>query len=202
MRLAQARRGSNSADAPANQHDATQLIRRPSGVSTTNFCTNTEDSTSGTWSDCDLWPAVFITPETSMPTTPISLDNYLLPVPTIKVCAALSENGKILGISCANAALSKSRPPAPHVPLPLQPLPLQLEVVHYEFIDRFPFPSLRYNMILLRDFIDVEDFLNDIFGSESFTIEGGGPTWNPSAWIISESFRAKWGYLFLEGSAA
>ncbi|KAK4940270.1 hypothetical protein LTR10_019590 [Elasticomyces elasticus] len=85
------------------------------------------------------------------------------------------------------------------LPDPLRPSPLQLAVAHPRWIDRFPFPRFRDNMILLIGLVDLDQFIGDMFGMASLILrpETQRATWDPAAWIIGNNFASKWGYLFL-----
>ncbi|KAH8647577.1 hypothetical protein BGZ60DRAFT_423649 [Tricladium varicosporioides] len=117
--------------------------------------------------------------------------------PSHTVYSALFHNGVLLGLPCSTASISRSLPPASHIPPSLWPSKLQLETVHYQWIDRFPLPRLRDRMIELSDEFSTEDFLADMFSTtESFSLEAGKESWDESAWSIGDRFRSKWGFLF------
>ena len=78
----------------------------------------------------------------------------------------------------------------------LRPTPLQLAMVHRRWIDRFPFPRLRDNMILLSALVDLDLFVRDLFNMVSLTLRPDRATWDPKAWTIGPEFSLKWGYLF------
>ena len=101
-----------------------------------------------------------------------------------------------MGISCSISSSSKSRQVGPEIPDSLRPTELQLTVVHPRWIDRFPFPKMRDNMITLLGIIDEEEFMADLFCFTSFTLDTGAASWDPKAWKIGKEFAAKWGYLF------
>jgi len=83
------------------------------------------------------------------------------------------------------------------VPLPLRPTTLQMTVLHIPWIDRFPFPRMRDNVIqLCCDGFDEDEFFADIFTGESFTVAPGALSWDPAGWKMAEGFRSKWGHLF------
>lgn len=44
--------------------------------------------------------------------------------------------------------------------------------------------------------LDEEEFLRDLFGMESFTVEAGRAGWDPGAWRVGREFARKWGFLF------
>ncbi|OAP60783.1 hypothetical protein AYL99_05785 [Fonsecaea erecta] len=101
-----------------------------------------------------------------------------------------------MGIPCSVSLRKKSNPAGPNIPVSLRPTALQLTVNHPSWIDRFPFPKMRDNMITLMSIIDEEEFVADLFTLTSFTLESGAPSWDPRAWKIGKEFSAKWGYLF------
>lgn len=62
----------------------------------------------------------------------------------------------------------------------LQQIPLRLETVHYELIDGFPFPRMRYNMISFFDLYNIEDFVTDLFMISTFPLKPGGESRDPT----------------------
>jgi hypothetical protein len=118
-----------------------------------------------------------------------------LPLP-ISALAALFINGEVLGMKCGMPMAAKSSPASPGVPMPLQPTMTQIVVLHFMFIDRFPFPKMRDNAINMSSIIDEEDFVRDMFTMPSFSIMPGALAWDPKAWRIEKYFADKWGFLF------
>lgn len=114
------------------------------------------------------------------------------------VWAALYINGSMMGLTCSTTYPAKSRPLDPSLPNTLQPTALQLITIHPTWIDRFPFPGMRDNLINAISIVEEEDFLRDLFCMSSFKIKPGGESWDPSAWSIGEEFGAKWGFLFTD----
>ncbi|KIW18349.1 hypothetical protein PV08_02637 [Exophiala spinifera] len=112
------------------------------------------------------------------------------------VYAALFHNGAMMGLTCSITFASKSKPFGQEIPESLRPTPLQLSTIHPQWIDRFPFPKMRDNMITLLSIIDEEEFLGDLFCLTSFTVDSRFASWDPSGWKIGNEFSAKWGYLF------
>lgn len=121
----------------------------------------------------------------------------LFPIPISLYCA-LWKNGELQGLKCSEHKLSSlSKDLGPHIPETLQPTALQLTIPHPGFIDRWPFPKMRDNLIVaVQGFINPEDFLNDIFNMPSFTIRPGYSPWDPAGWDIEPGFQEKWGFLF------
>lgn len=115
----------------------------------------------------------------------------------MSVYAALFKNGALLGLQCGYPVPLISSPVNPStIPSSLHPTQLQMSILHSQFIDRFPFPRLRDNMICLSAYIDEEDFLDDLFNLTSFTLTPGCAPWDPGAWKMGREFGLKWGYLF------
>lgn len=126
-----------------------------------------------------------------------SLSRFKTSSQTLPLSRALFENGKIQGLRCGSSFPSKSNPPRPDVPSSLRPTLLQLNAVHWQWIDRFPFADARDEIILNSGNFDEEDFLGDLASYESFEILPGFESWDPSGWrMIPGYFKEKWGYLF------
>lgn len=135
-------------------------------------------------------------PTTPSPEPTLSQDHVHITIPMFTVYSALFYNGVILGIPCATSAVSKSRPPALHVPEPLRPLQVQLDQAHYSFIDRLPQKALRQRLVQLSDTFNVEDFTGYMFTMPTFIIAPGCQSWDPSGWTLAPEFRTKWRIIF------
>lgn len=133
----------------------------------------------------------------SIPNTPLTSDYRYLHWPAWPIYHALVEHGLMFDTDCP-AATSEGVPTVQYLSLPvsLRPSPLQLAQSHPRWIDRFPFPRLRDNMILLRALVDLHEFVGDLFSFPGLTRCESGPTWEPAVWRMSNDFAAKWGYLF------
>jgi hypothetical protein len=68
--------------------------------------------------------------------------------------------------------------------------------VHWQWIDRVPFPEARDEMIIQSGHFEEEEFLRDIFNMETFTLRPGSMPWDSSAYSIAPTFQSKWGWLF------
>jgi hypothetical protein len=110
--------------------------------------------------------------------------------------SAIFETGRLLGISCGQSFPSKSKPAPPGTPECLQPTLLQRSTVHWQWIDRFPFPDFRDEIIVRSGEIDEEEFLGDLYDMEPFTLAPGGSPTDPYVYSMNPEFKAKWGYLF------
>ncbi|OQV04559.1 hypothetical protein CLAIMM_09419 [Cladophialophora immunda] len=129
----------------------------------------------------------------------MSADHCFLSWPAWAIYSALGQHGMMQGTICEGSDQEVKSPPE-YLSLPesLRPSPLQLAVPHRRWIDRFPFPRLRDNMILLGGLIDLDEFVRDLFGMASLVLRRGvhRPTWDPESWAIGAEFSSKWGYLF------
>ncbi|KAK4501625.1 hypothetical protein PRZ48_007434 [Zasmidium cellare] len=129
-------------------------------------------------------------------TEEIAPDYLLLTLAAPLLYAALVGHGDILGLKRAEChQLVKSLRANAEVPASLQPTPLQLTTPHLPWIDRFPFPRMRDNMIILRDVINLDPFCGELFSGNSFYLEHGKPSWDPKNWRIDSEFSTKWGFL-------
>jgi len=90
----------------------------------------------------------------------------------------------------------------PCTPSSLLPTELQRTIPHHPWIDLFPIPAMRDNLLLAEagggydewglcnDLVDFCDVPNDQTG----LIVWKEP-WNPSGWEVSEAFLRKWGWV-------
>jgi hypothetical protein len=140
--------------------------------------------------------SIFSSFQGSSVSSPTVTHDCLMSHPNNTVFAALFKNGRILGIPCGSQVPWKSLPCDHNVPETLRPTLLQMTTLHIPWIDRFPFPKMRDNIIMMNAVIDEEDFLNDLFTTESFVVASGTMSWDPNGWVIGKEFQEKWGYLF------
>ncbi|KZM21004.1 hypothetical protein ST47_g7815 [Ascochyta rabiei] len=165
------------------------------------------DSTTPHWQIIDLdLPELASDPNDTILSDPDLLPNNLhLPLPSpealqlqlpLNVFTALFMNGQILSLACGTLLASKSPPANPSIPVPLRPTASQQLTVHFQWIDRLPFPKLRDSLIRLQGVVDLEEFLNDIFVLPSFKIRAGAACWDPRAWSMEAGWARKWGWLF------
>jgi hypothetical protein len=137
-------------------------------------------------------------PSTTHSDKSIGAETCLNPMRDSSVFAALFTNGLILGLRCGIQIPILSPPCTPKVPPPLRPTRLQMTILHIPWIDRFPFPKMRDNVIRLScEGFDEDELFSDIFIRESFTITPGSLSWDPAGWNMAKSFQCKWGHLFL-----
>ena len=130
-----------------------------------------------------------------LPTSPTTTVTTTL---TPSIYAALFTNGTILGLTCSTVVPAKSALQPPSCPASLQPTTLQLTTTHPIWIDRFPFPRMRDNLITMGGWVDEEEFLRDFFGMESFWIVEGGKGWEAGDWRVRSEgeWWGRWGFLF------
>lgn len=122
-----------------------------------------------------------------------------LATPEMSIYSALFDNGQILGISCINPTPRVS-PKRPLLPQSLCPTEIQLTIVHRPYIDCLPFPRLRDNLIISSGvLVNDEEFCADLVSVQGnfFQLGKGREGWDPAAWVMSSSFKKKWGFLFL-----
>lgn len=120
-------------------------------------------------------------------------------------------NMKILSIpdlfSCEDTPVMKVNPlPLPNaMPLALMPTPMQRSVPHFPWIDVFPLPAFRDNMIRAQEIIDTYALCDDVLGAmwddqlETHEERNGmvvwGDPWDVNSWELMEGFVAKWGWM-------
>lgn len=85
-------------------------------------------------------------------------------------------------------------------PASLRPTAVQRTIEHHPWIDLFPIPRMRDNMLLAGDSYDEYELCNDLVDfcdvpSERTGLIVWGEPWDPSGWEISESFSKRWGWV-------
>lgn len=135
--------------------------------------------------------------------------DHLLSLPKINVQRAIIQNIHSTGMTMEwtkeDDAISIFNLQVPgfsylHIPLDLLPTEVQKRVPHHPWLDFFPSPTLRDNLIVLQDEIDDEDLCHDLmaFWDTRNTRAGllvWGPSWQTTSWEVTESFLTKWGFL-------
>lgn len=86
-------------------------------------------------------------------------------------------------------------------PTTLQPTQLQLSIEHHPWIDCFPWPQLRDNLLRAfehPDLCDEDELCHDICDlndeNEPMLLIWGLP-WDPRSWEVSDEFLRKWAWL-------
>lgn len=133
--------------------------------------------------------------------------DHLLTLCKVNVFRAFMSNMSTLGMSTgpewmedeAISPFSTSLPgylPQDNLPVSLRPTRLQTKATHHPWLDFFPFPRIRDNLIMRGDFDD-HPLCLDIMGFWDVTEEScgllvwGEPS-NPESWEVSENFLKRW----------
>jgi hypothetical protein len=91
------------------------------------------------------------------------------------------------------------RPPNSQCPSSLRPTWLQKTVEHHPWIDLWPIPQMRDNLLLAGDSYDEDKLCNDLVefgdipGEKSGLIVWSEPD-DPRAWEVSETFLSNWAW--------
>ncbi|KAI1089954.1 hypothetical protein F5B19DRAFT_352127 [Rostrohypoxylon terebratum] len=141
---------------------------------------------------------------------PISADHRLIVLIQYNVLRAFMTNMSILSIlhriplECGGALNIKYLPSAPDsIPPSFEETLLQRQIAHDVWIDTFPWPNMRDNLLLNRGRFDEDDLCVDMVGGlyEGFDevatrgmIVWGEP-WSETGWEVSEGFATKWSFL-------
>lgn len=144
--------------------------------------------------------------------------DHLLTLIHFNVCRALITNILVLNIQSAFpdcAAFHEPKLPSPAlIPQHLRPTPLQLAVPHAHWIDIFPHPIVRDNLIRAGAAVDIARLCADIVGDTcsereaSLRDEQGrgadgemqgvivwADPWDARNWEMTEGFLRKWGWM-------
>lgn len=95
------------------------------------------------------------------------------------------------------------RLPEDNIPSNLRPTDLQRSTPHHPWLDIFPFPRLRDNLIQVGDNLDDDELCHDLTAfwdtrtSNARLLVWGVPSC-PENWEVTEEFAMKWGF-FLRG---
>lgn len=134
--------------------------------------------------------------------------DHLISLSRLNVWHAANENIVALGMTaeylCADASISIFSTPSVGVlkdaiPPSLQPTTLQKVAPHHPWLDIFPFPSVRDNLICKGNDLDDDDLCHDLMGfwdtrRPNATLLVWGPPWDPSNWEVTEAFARKWAW--------
>lgn len=135
--------------------------------------------------------------------------DHLLSLPKVNVHHAINDNIHSIGMTMEwikeEDSISIFNVLGPgfsdiHIPVDLRPTEVQKRVPHHPWLDFFPSPTLRDNLITLQDEIDDGDLCQDLsaFWDTRNSPAGllvWGPSWQASSWEVTESFLTKWGFL-------
>ncbi|KAJ5728154.1 hypothetical protein N7493_004484 [Penicillium malachiteum] len=139
--------------------------------------------------------------------------DHLLMLTKVNVFRAFGHNMRLIGSDMnhmddnAISIFNKALPAPPEglspgensiIPASLRPTKLQSTVPHHPWLDFFPIPKMRDNLIAAGDEWDDEKLCLDIMGfwTNSTSAEAGllvwGDPWDPSNWEITEDFLKRW----------
>jgi hypothetical protein len=113
------------------------------------------------------------------------------------VCAAVSPFG------CEEAACKPPSATLDTVPTSLVPTSVQLAMRHHPWLDLFPIPRMRDNLLLAMSFLSAEEeqqLFDDIMdsggGKNEWTgLVVWGEPWDPQNWEVSKPFLERWAWL-------
>ncbi|KAJ5602266.1 hypothetical protein N7510_011800 [Penicillium lagena] len=130
----------------------------------------------------------------------------LLGLTQLNLTRALVHNMEILGYQSRpmhNEALSPFCIAGPSqtgnemvsLPPSLEPTALQLSTPHHPWLDLFPSPQMRNNLIVLEPFVDEYGLCEDLCSSTEGTagILVWKDPWDPTGWEVTSSFMSIWG---------
>ncbi|KAK1961634.1 hypothetical protein LY78DRAFT_617393 [Colletotrichum sublineola] len=137
------------------------------------------------------------------------LANSLLSLVQFNLFRGLMENSKTLGITlsmildddCVSPYSSNpaydGTERAAALPSSLRPTRMQLTAAHHPWLDIFPLPRLRDNLIEAGSALDDDELCLDMLGSgDAPSGQGGmilwGEPWDPRSWEVTEDFVKKW----------
>ncbi|CZR56203.1 uncharacterized protein PAC_06091 [Phialocephala subalpina] len=110
--------------------------------------------------------------------------------------AGTNDDGAISPFNTLNTELS-------HIPPSLQPTSIQRTILHHPWLDLFPIPRMRDNLIQAGSSFDEMKLCRDLVGRDHKTgeltgIAVWGEAWDPSNWEVTEAFSREWKWV-LEG---
>ncbi|KAF5633401.1 alcohol dehydrogenase [Fusarium sp. NRRL 52700] len=151
-----------------------------------------------------------------------SLEDYSLQTPRpsnlhiiirLNVLNAIADNATVIGFPkeslCRDEFISPFyqvgpiQLPSPSCPASLQPTMLQRSTAHHPWIDLFPFPNFRDNVLrgMQKGLFDDDELCGDLLGVEGGRV-GEQPSllvwtvaWDAKGWEVNAAFVKKWGGL-------
>ncbi|KAI1864637.1 hypothetical protein JX265_008361 [Neoarthrinium moseri] len=99
--------------------------------------------------------------------------------------------------------LKRGTAPAVSAPRSLMPTHMQLRTKHHPWLDLFPLPKMRDNLLMAASVLKAEDeqrLFDDVMesggsGNEWAGLVVWGEPWHPQSWEISGPFLRNWGWL-------
>ncbi|CAH0002472.1 unnamed protein product [Clonostachys byssicola] len=114
-------------------------------------------------------------------------------------------SGTVSGTTISPLTIPGARPAVSSMASHLRPTSLQLTVKHHPWIDLWPFPTMRDNILSRGEEYDDTELCLDLVenycgpsGMSGFRV--WGDPWNAENWEISEEFLMKWGWVVAECS--
>ena len=138
------------------------------------------------------------------------MNDQLLPLIQFNVFRAMLANVSLLGLTLERicdedyvspfCGLQQDQGSISFLPSSLRPTLLQRTAAHHPWLDFFPFPAVRDNLIRAGDAYDDEQLCIDLMGfcnapSEKTGLLIWGEPWNPRGWEVTESFVRKWAWV-------
>ncbi|KAJ5345161.1 hypothetical protein N7452_003165 [Penicillium brevicompactum] len=135
--------------------------------------------------------------------------DHLLSLSKLNIQRAIIENIHSVGMTMEwtqrDESISIFNMPTPQLPellIPpsLRPTQCQRLIPHHPWLDFFPFPNMRDNLIAVQDLIDDDDLCHDLMAfwdtrNTDATMLVWGPSWEPDNWEVTPAFLKKWGFL-------
>lgn len=129
--------------------------------------------------------------------------DHLLTLSKLNILRAILDNSKVLGLNSRDMeddilspfnSLVRDTPKYQGLPVSLFPTPMQPDVPHHPWLDCFPFPRMRENIIGANGSFNDCELCGDIMdpGIDDVGMLVWGDPWLPQNWKISESFLRKW----------
>lgn len=137
--------------------------------------------------------------------------DHLLTLTKVNVFRACGHNLQLIGFSMddmdddAISPFNTATPPeesspmeSDSIPANLRPTRLQRTVPHHPWLDFFPLPKMRDNLIQAGDNWDDEELCHDIMGFWNTSSSGDagllvwGDPWDIGNWEVTEAFLKKW----------
>jgi len=135
---------------------------------------------------------------------PLTADN-LINLIEFNVYRAFLTNMSLLGKmpACKSAPRVGTSLAPFEFPPSLHPTAVQLKTPHPSWMDMFPLPALRDNLILSQGFFDEKDMCMDMLGGLFYARCGNEKKgliiwrepWDVNGWEVTDGFAVKWGFL-------
>lgn len=135
--------------------------------------------------------------------------DQLIKLSRLNILRAAYDNAVAIGMSpewmCRDDTVSIFSQIGPHmshnaVPLSLRATSLQKQFPHHPWLDVFPFPQMRDNLIMAGNTLDDDELCHDLTAfwdtrhSDATLLVWGTP-WDPRNWEATEAFARKWGWV-------